>query len=76
MALNGFRRMGKATPHDLVVGRHLARIVTGGDTDVTETVGEDDLLSLERQAFLALSRDPASADRVAHMLSTGKPLRN
>ena len=76
MALNGFRRMGKATPHDLVVGRHLARIVTGGDTDVTEAVGEDDLLSLERQAFLALSRDPASADRVAHMLSTGKPLRN
>jgi 3-hydroxyacyl-CoA dehydrogenase len=37
---------------------------------------EDDLLALERDAFVALARDPASIARVAHMLKTGKPLRN
>ena len=76
LALGGLRRIGKATPHDLVIGKHLARIVSGGDTGMTETLGEDDLLALERQAFLALAREPGSAARVAHMLSTGKPLRN
>jgi 3-hydroxyacyl-CoA dehydrogenase len=76
LALQGYRRTGKATRHDLVVGKQLARVVSGGDTDITETVSEDDLLSLEAQAFLALARTPASIARVAHMLKTGKPLRN
>ncbi len=76
MALRGFHRAGKASPHDVVVGQHLARIASGGDTDVTETLSENDLLYLEMQAFLALVQEPASAARVAHMLRTGKPLRN
>ncbi|HEY7764295.1 MAG TPA: 3-hydroxyacyl-CoA dehydrogenase NAD-binding domain-containing protein [Aestuariivirgaceae bacterium] len=76
LALANFRRLGKATPHDVVIGKHLARIVSGGNTDITETLDEEDLLSLEAQAFLALARQPASAARVTHMLSTGKPLRN
>ena len=46
-----------------------------GDTDITETVSEDDLLALERNAFVALSRTPASIARVSHMMKTGKPLR-
>jgi len=76
LAMGNFRRMGKATPHDLVIGQHLARIVSGGSTDITETLSEDDLLSLEKRAFLALARQPASAARIAHMLNTGRPLRN
>jgi 3-hydroxyacyl-CoA dehydrogenase len=76
LALDGLRRVGKATPHDMVVGKHLARVVSGGDTGMTETLDENDLLALERQAFLVLAREPGSAARVAHMLSTGKPLRN
>jgi 3-hydroxyacyl-CoA dehydrogenase len=76
MALKGFHRTGKASSHDVVIGHHLARIVSGGATDVTQTLGEDDLLRLETRAFLALAREPASAARVAHMLNTGKPLRN
>ena len=54
----------------------LARSLSGGDTDMTETSGENDLLSLECRAFLALARQPASIARVGHMLKTGKPLRN
>ena len=54
----------------------LAHVVTGGDTDVTETVSDDDLLRLEREAFMTLIKHPATLARLEHMLETGKPLRN
>lgn len=76
MAVAGFQRMGKATPHDGVVSGALAGIVSGGDTDVTETLDEDALLDLECQAFMSLVRHPDTLARVEHMLMTGKPLRN
>jgi 3-hydroxyacyl-CoA dehydrogenase len=76
LAVDGLRRTGKATPHDVVVGKQLAAVTSGGDTDMTETLGEDDLLALEREAIVRLARHPASVARVAHMLKTGKPLRN
>jgi 3-hydroxyacyl-CoA dehydrogenase len=76
MAVEGFRLQGKATPHDEVVASELAAILSGGDTDITETVGEDDLLKMERQAFMKLIKTSATLARVEHMLETGKPLRN
>jgi len=76
MAVDGFRASGKATPHDAVVAKRLAVVVTGGDTDVTEITTEDDLSRLEREAFLDLVKTPATLDRIEHMLETGKPLRN
>jgi len=76
MAIDGFRKTGKATPHDAVVGNMLAGVLSGGKTDMTETLGEDDLLALERHTFVALARNPDSMARVSHMLKTGKPLRN
>jgi 3-hydroxyacyl-CoA dehydrogenase len=76
LALKGMRKGGKATAHDLNVGRELARVVSGGDTDITESLSEDDVLSLERRAFMALAKQAASVARVRHMLKTGKPLRN
>ena len=76
MAIDGFRKSGLATPHDEVVAKRLARVVTGGDTDVTETVSEDDLYALEREAFVALVQTPGTLARIEHMLETGKPLRN
>ena len=76
MVVDGFRLSGKATPHDVVVSRALATVLSGGKTDITESLNEDDLLDLERNAFVTLARKPASIERVAHMLKTGKPLRN
>ncbi len=76
MAVEGFRLSGKATPHDVTVGKALAGALSGGDTDITETLGEDDLLGLERRFFVELARTRESRDRVQHMLKTGKPLRN
>ncbi|WP_448189120.1 3-hydroxyacyl-CoA dehydrogenase NAD-binding domain-containing protein [Azospirillum sp. sgz301742] len=74
--VEGFALQGKATPHDLVVCRRVAEVLTGGDADPTKPVGEDHILELERTAFMALIRTPASMDRIEHMLTTGKPLRN
>jgi 3-hydroxyacyl-CoA dehydrogenase len=76
MAVAGFRASGAATPHDVVVSGRLATVLTGGDTDVTETLSEEDLLKLEREAFLALIQTPGTLARIEQMLETGKPLRN
>jgi 3-hydroxyacyl-CoA dehydrogenase len=76
MAVEGFRLQGKATPHDEVVASELATILSGGDTDITESVSESDLLKMEKKAFMTLIKTPATLARVEHMLETGKPLRN
>ncbi len=76
VALEGFKLAGKLTPHDEVVSLALAKVLTGGKTDHTETVTEKDLMKLERQSFLELARNPATLARMEVMLDTGKPLRN
>jgi 3-hydroxyacyl-CoA dehydrogenase len=76
LALDGFSKLGKATPHDGVVGGQLAEVLSGSTTDMTQSLSEDDVMGLERRAFLSLARTKGSMARVAHMIGTGKPLRN
>jgi 3-hydroxyacyl-CoA dehydrogenase len=76
IVVDGLRLKGDATPHDEVVADQLAVVLSGGETDVTETVSDDDLLALERHAFMTLIKHPATLARLEHMLETGKPLRN
>ncbi|MDE1148579.1 MAG: 3-hydroxyacyl-CoA dehydrogenase NAD-binding domain-containing protein [Azospirillaceae bacterium] len=76
MAVEGFHGQGRATDHDVVVSGELAWVLSGGDTDITAVLTEDDLLDLEREAFMRLVRTPGTINRIDHMLSTGKPLRN
>lgn len=76
LAAEGFHKQGLATDYDLVVSDRLAMVLTGGDADVIDTLSEQDMLALERKAFMAAVRDPRSQARVEHMLETGKPLRN
>ncbi|QVM85229.1 3-hydroxyacyl-CoA dehydrogenase/enoyl-CoA hydratase family protein [Novosphingobium decolorationis] len=76
MAAQGFHKRGLATEYDLVVSDALAEVLTGGDGDLVDTVSEQELLKLERDAFMKLVREPRSIARVEHMLETGKPLRN
>ena len=76
IVVDGLRLRGAATPHDEVVADQLAVVLSGGDTDVTATVTDDDLLRLEREAFMSLIKHPATLARLEHMLETGKPLRN
>ena len=76
LAVRGMAALGQASPHDVVVGRELAGVLSGGDCDAMDVLAEEDVLALERQAFLRLARTKGTAARIAHMLDTGKPLRN
>jgi len=76
LVLNDFRRAGKATEHDVTVGKKLAHVLAGGKVDPTDTLTEDKVLGLERTAIVSLLRTSPTLDRIEHMLETGKPLRN
>lgn len=76
MAVQSFRKLGKATAYDEVVSGALAGILSGGDSDPIEVVGEKTLLKLERDRFAGLVRQPGTLARIETMLMTGKPLRN
>jgi 3-hydroxyacyl-CoA dehydrogenase len=69
-------RAGRISDHDAVIGRKLAWILAGGDAPAATTVTEQQLLDLEREAFLSLCGERKTQERIAHTLKTGKPLRN
>lgn len=76
LAVEGFHARGLATDYDVVVSGKLADVLTGGEADLVDTLSEEDMLALERTAFMALVREPRTQSRIEHMLETGKPLRN
>ena len=76
IAAGALKCLGKATAYDLEVARRLATVLSGGDTDTTETLTETELLDLELQSFMQLVRHPETTARLEYMLKTGKPLRN
>ena len=76
-AVDGLRKAGKISDHDALIGRQLARVVTGGErANGLAVVEEQTMLDLEREVFVSLAGEPRSQERMAHMLKTGKPLRN
>jgi 3-hydroxyacyl-CoA dehydrogenase len=76
LAAESFHRRGLATKHDVVVSAALAEVLSGGDTDVTRTLHESDILALEFSRFQKLLHHPDTLARIEHILETGKPLRN
>jgi 3-hydroxyacyl-CoA dehydrogenase len=69
-------RAGRIGDHDAVVGRTLAKVLSGGSLPHQTMVGEQYLLDLEREAFLKLCGEPKTLERIQYTLKTGKPLRN
>ncbi|MGC6493552.1 MAG: 3-hydroxyacyl-CoA dehydrogenase/enoyl-CoA hydratase family protein [Myxococcota bacterium] len=67
---------GYATEHDALIGGKLAHVLTGGDVPAGTMVSEERLLELEREAFLSLCGEQKSLERIGHMLTKNKPLRN
>jgi 3-hydroxyacyl-CoA dehydrogenase len=52
-------------------------VLTGGSRGGgKEPIDEQYLLDLEREVFVSLAGEELSQARMAHMLKTGKPLRN
>lgn len=74
--LDALHERGIATAHDRVVGKHLAEILCGGGARAGDLVSEEELCALERAAFIALAKTPATVARIEHMLAEGRPLRN
>jgi 3-hydroxyacyl-CoA dehydrogenase len=64
------------SPHDYEIATRIATVLCGGEIDRGSLVDEDWLLRLEREHFVALAQMPKTQERIAHMLKTGKPLRN
>lgn len=62
--------------YDYEIASRIATVLCGGDVDRGALVDEDWLLALERKHFVELAGQEKTQARIAHMLKTGKPLRN
>ena len=63
-----------ASGHDVTILTALAHVLSGGGEDGAKS--ESQLLALEHEAFVELTKTPATQARIAHMLEVGKPLKN
>ncbi|MEO6050046.1 MAG: enoyl-CoA hydratase/isomerase family protein, partial [Pyrinomonadaceae bacterium] len=76
LALHMMKQGGFVSEHDVLIGKKLAKVMSGGDLNHQTYVSERYLLDLEREAFLSLCGERKTQERIAAMLKTGKPLRN
>jgi 3-hydroxyacyl-CoA dehydrogenase len=67
---------GQISEHDEKIGRKIAFVLTGGDVPPGTKRTEQELLDLEREAFLSLCGEEKTQARIQFMLMKGKPLRN
>jgi 3-hydroxyacyl-CoA dehydrogenase len=74
--INGMHKANYATDHDVTVAKKLAYVMCGGDLSEQTLVSEQYLLDLEREAFLSLTAEKKTLERIQSILKTGKPLRN
>jgi 3-hydroxyacyl-CoA dehydrogenase len=74
--INGMWRANYATDHDVVVAKKLAYVMCGGDLSEQSLVSEQYLLDLEREAFLSLTGEKKTLERLQSVLKGGKPVRN
>jgi len=74
--INGMKVAGYATGHDALVAKKLAYVMCGGDLSEPTLVSEQYLLDLEREAFLSLTGEKKTLERIQSVLKGGKPVRN
>lgn len=73
---HGMWRGGYISEYDKFIAEKLAYVMCGGDLSQPTMVSEQYLLDLEREAFLSLSGQRKTLERLQSILQTGKPLRN
>ena len=76
MMLLNMREGGMISDYDFQVAHAAALALCGGDIESGSRVDEQWLLDVERTLFVDLLRQTPTQQRIAHMLETGKPLRN
>jgi len=67
---------GYISAHDKLISEKLAYVMCGGDLSSPTLVSEQYLLDLEREAFLSLTGEKKTLERIQSILTGGKPLRN
>jgi 3-hydroxyacyl-CoA dehydrogenase len=67
---------GYASEHDALIAKKLAVVLCGGVGGSGREVTEEEILELEREAFVSLCGEPKSLERMQYMLMNNKPLRN
>ena len=75
-AANELRLGNYASEHDIKIAHKVAQVLCGGDLTGAQRVSEQYLLDIEREAFLSLCGEQKTLERIQHMLTTNKPLRN
>ena len=75
-SLEAMRDGNNASDHDVLVGTKIAEVLAGGNIPGQTVVNEDQLLKIEVDNFVAVSKEEKTYDRIKHMLETNKPLRN
>lgn len=65
-----------ASPHDVAIATRIADTLCGGKIERGSQVDEEWLLQLERKHFVELAKTEKTQARIAHTMTTGKPLRN
>jgi len=73
---NTMRMGGFITEYEEFIAGKLAYILTGGDVLSGAMVTEQQMLDLEREAFVSLCGEKKTQERITAMLKTNKPLRN
>jgi 3-hydroxyacyl-CoA dehydrogenase len=76
MMINTLVAGGYASEHDATIARKLATVLCGGAGGGARMVTEDEILELEREAFVSLCGEPKTHARIQHFLTTNKMLRN
>ncbi len=66
----------KPSPYDTTIGKMLAGALCGEDGGPSGSVGEKQLMDMERSLFVKLCKQPETLARIEHMLEKGKPLKN
>jgi 3-hydroxyacyl-CoA dehydrogenase len=74
--IHQLKQGGYASEYDAYVSVRLAHVLCGGELSAGQWVDEQYLLDLEREVFVHLAGQPKTQERIQHMLTTGKPLRN
>ena len=74
--VNGMRMGNYISDHDVKIAHKIAYVMCGGDLSYPQKVTEQYLLDLEREAFLSLTGERKTLERIQSILTGGKPLRN
>jgi 3-hydroxyacyl-CoA dehydrogenase len=67
---------GFASEHDQLIGSKMIHVLSGGMKPAAGTMTAQELLDLEREAFLSLCGTEKTLARIQFMLTNRKPLRN